>query len=67
MNGKTVATIRKEVGLSQAEFSRNYGINLYTLRQWERKDTPLDSAVVSYLTCIKANPELVLKLLVDEA
>ncbi len=63
MQGSEVTQIREDLNISQAEFSRKFGINLHTLRQWERKDTALDSAAAAYLTCIKRDAEGVIALL----
>lgn len=63
MIGRDVKEIRSQAGMSQAEFSQQFRINLFTLRQWERKDTRLDSASEAYLTCIQAGSDTVLTLL----
>ena len=43
---------RVVAGLSQAEFSRTYGIPLGTLRDWEQGRSDPDAAGVAYLTAI---------------
>ena len=67
MIGQEVRKIREKTGMSQSVFATNYGINLFTLRQWERKDAELDSAVASYLQCIRADHKIVKKLLASPA
>lgn len=32
-----IEKIRKEMGLSQKEFSKKYGINVHTLQAWEQQ------------------------------
>lgn len=66
MKGCDVKKVREKAGLSQSQFCEQYGLNLFTLRQWERKDTELDSAVASYMKCIKRDAEVVKKLLHEE-
>ena len=43
---------RVVAGLSQAEFSRTYGIPLGTLRDWEQGRSDPDAAGTAYLTAI---------------
>lgn len=63
MNGYDVRKIRTRVDMSQSEFCETYGLNIFTLRQWERKNTVLDMSVSSYLTCISKDPKVIQKLL----
>lgn len=57
-------TIRKKLGLTQAEFSRCYAIPLGTLRDWERGVRFADASARAYLRVISQDPEGVAKLLV---
>lgn len=66
MQGSEVAQIREALNVSQAEFSRQFGVNLHTLRQWERKNNTLDSAAAAYMHCIKRDAATVLALLQPE-
>ena len=67
MNGRDVKRIREEVVfLSQSKFSEIYGINLYTLRQWERKGTDLDKTVSTYIECIKKDHKVIEKIMGKE-
>ena len=65
MEGKDVKKIREKTGMSQSVFAESYGINLFTLRQWERRDSELDSAVTAYMRCIKADHKIVGQLLAN--
>lgn len=63
MKGSEVKKIRSSIGLSQSKFCEDYGLNVFTVRQWERKDTVLDATASAYLTCIANNPDLVRTML----
>lgn len=63
MDGYQVKNTRQILGMTQTKFAAQFKINLHTLRQWERKGSQLDSAVAAYLTCIAADPSLVLACL----
>ncbi|MGQ0672905.1 MAG: helix-turn-helix domain-containing protein [Hyphomicrobium sp.] len=55
--------VRFILGLSQDEFSRRFGIPIGTLRDWEQHRTEPDTAALSYLKVIKANPKAVARAL----
>jgi putative transcriptional regulator len=55
--------VRFKLGLSQDEFARRFGIPIGTLRDWEQHRTEPDTAALSYLKVIKANPKAVTKAL----
>ena len=58
-----IKAIRKNVGMSQAEFASAFGMSLGTLRHWERGDrTPRGPARV-LLTVIAQEPQAVLRAL----
>ena len=63
MNGSDVKKIRSRVEMSQSQFCDHYGLNVFTLRQWERKNTVLDKTATAYLACISKDPETIQKLL----
>jgi DNA-binding transcriptional regulator YiaG len=63
MNSQQVVEIRLGLGISQTDFAHTFKINIHTLRQWERRDSPLDSAVEAYLCCIQEKPEIISKIL----
>ena len=49
--------------MSQAQFSRAYGISKRTLQEWEQGGRQPDSAARAYLTVIAREPNLVRKAL----
>ena len=51
-----VKAIRKRVKMSQAEFSRAYGISKRALQEWEQGGRQPDSAARAYLTVIAREP-----------
>jgi putative transcriptional regulator len=67
--GKTVrpkidiAAIRKKLGMTQAQFSKEYHIKLETLRNWEQEKRFPDTTVLAYLTCIAKRPRLIREML----
>jgi putative transcriptional regulator len=58
-----VKTIRKQVKMSQAEFSRAYGISKRALQEWEQGGRQPDSAARAYLTVIAREPAVVRRAL----
>lgn len=58
-----VKAIRKRVKMSQAEFSRAYGISKRALQEWEQGGRQPDSAARSYLTVIAKEPVVVRRAL----
>src|ERR1700675_110857 len=54
-----VKAIRKRVKMSQAEFSRVYGIGKRALQEWEQGGRQPDSAAHAYLTVIAREPDAV--------
>lgn len=54
-----VKAIRKQVKMSQAEFSRAYGISKRALQEWEQGGRQPDSAARAYLTVIAKKPAMV--------
>lgn len=58
-----VKSIRAKVGMTQEEFAVTFGINLGTLRHWERGDRlPRGSALV-LLNLIQKDPATILKVI----
>lgn len=55
--------VRWKLGLSQEQFAERFGIPIGTLRDWEQHRTEPDTAAMSYLKVIKANPKAVTKAL----
>lgn len=58
-----VKAIRKHVRMSQAEFSRVYGIGKRALQEWEQGGRQPDSAARAYLTVIAKEPSVVRRAL----
>ncbi len=61
-----VKAIRKHVKMSQAEFSRTYGISKRALQEWEQGGRQPDSAARAYLTVISKEPAVVRRALASE-
>jgi putative transcriptional regulator len=61
-----VKRIRKRVKMSQAEFSRTYGISKRALQEWEQGGRQPDSAARAYLTVIAKEPAAVRRALGSE-
>ena len=61
-----VKAIRKRVKMSQAEFSRAYGISKRALQEWEQGGRQPDSAARAYLTVIAKEPAVVRRALGKE-
>ena len=61
-----VKAIRKRVGMSQAEFSRAYGISKRALQEWEQGGRQPDSAARAYLTVIAKEPAVVRRALAGD-
>jgi putative transcriptional regulator len=61
-----VKAIRKRVKMSQAEFSRAYGISKRALQEWEQGGRQPDSAARAYLTVIAKKPDVVRRALASD-
>jgi putative transcriptional regulator len=61
-----VKAIRRRVKMSQAEFSRAYGISKRALQEWEQGGRQPDSAARAYLTVIAKEPAMVRRALGKE-
>ena len=61
-----VKAIRKRVKMSQAEFSRAYGISKRALQEWEQGGRQPDSAARAYLIVIAKAPLLVRRALASQ-
>lgn len=60
-----VARIRKKVGMSQSEFSKQYGFSFRTVQQWEQGRAIPSGATRAYLLVIDREPEAVRRALVN--
>ncbi|MGO9262758.1 MAG: helix-turn-helix domain-containing protein [Bryobacteraceae bacterium] len=61
-----VRAIRQQVRMSQAEFSRAYGISKRALQEWEQGGRQPDSAARAYLTVIAKEPAVVRRALASD-
>jgi putative transcriptional regulator len=61
-----VKAIRRRAKMSQAEFSRAYGISKRALQEWEQGGRQPDSAARAYLTVIAKDPAIVRRALAGE-
>ena len=61
-----VKAIRQRVKMSQAEFSRAYGISIRALQEWEQGGRRPDSTARAYLTVIAKEPAVVRRALAGE-
>lgn len=61
-----VKAVRKRVKMSQAEFSRAYGISKRALQEWEQGGRQPDSAARAYLMVIAKEPVVVRRALESE-
>jgi putative transcriptional regulator len=61
-----VKAIRRRVKMSQAEFSRAYGIGKRALQEWEQGGRQPDSAARAYLTVIAREPAMVRRALAGD-
>lgn len=60
-----ISEIRKQLGLTQKEFSATYHIKLQTLRNWEQHKRIPDITSLAYLTCIAKQPKVIQKILLN--
>jgi putative transcriptional regulator len=58
-----ISAIRKKLGMTQSEFSKEYHIKLESLRNWEQEKRTPDTTVLAYLTCIAKRPKLIREIL----
>lgn len=58
-----IKAIRRRVKMSQAEFSRAFGISKRALQEWEQGGRQPDSAARAYLTVIANEPAAVRRAL----
>lgn len=58
-----IASVRKELGMTQKEFAEQYHIKLQSLRNWEQRKRTPDSTTLAYLACIAQQPKEIWKML----
>jgi putative transcriptional regulator len=59
-----VRTVRKRLGLSQAEFAARLHVPIGTLRDWEQSRRQPDAPALAYLRVIAREPDMVARALV---
>jgi putative transcriptional regulator len=68
-DGQTAAAIarsvRKRLGISQAEFAARFHVPVGTLRDWEQNRRQPDGPALAYLRVIAREPEMVTRALVS--
>ena len=62
-----VRTVRKQLGISQAEFSARYHVAIGTLRDWEQNRKQPDAPALAYLHVIAREPDIVARALRRQA
>jgi putative transcriptional regulator len=62
---KALTALRKRLGLSQAEFARQFMFNLRTLQDWEQGRRQPEGIARTYLRVIDRNPDAVRAALED--
>ena len=60
---KALTALRKRLGLSQAEFARQFMLNLRTLQNWEQGRRRPEGAARAFLRVIEREPEAVQRAL----
>jgi putative transcriptional regulator len=60
-------SVRKRLGISQAEFSARYHVPVGTLRDWEQNRKQPDAPALAYLRVIAREPDMVARALRREA
>lgn len=58
-----VKKVRTEIGMTQKDFALSFGINLGTLRHWERGDRKPKGPALVLLNLVERDPQTILKLL----
>ncbi len=58
-----VAEIRRQLGLTQAQFAERYGLSLGAVRKWERAERRPDAAARTLLYLIGKEPDTIDRLL----
>ena len=58
-----VKELRKRIGMTQTKFASSFGINLSTLRHWERGDRYPQGPALTLLNLLSKEPETILEVL----
>jgi putative transcriptional regulator len=62
---KALTELRDRLGLSQAEFAKQFALNLRTLQDWEQGRRQPEDVARAYLRVIERNPDAVRAALKD--
>ncbi len=57
--GEDIATLRRFVGLTQAEFARAMGISVHTLRNWEQGRRRPEGPAIALLRIAARHPRVI--------
>ncbi|MEN8447138.1 MAG: helix-turn-helix domain-containing protein [Cyanobacteria bacterium J06555_13] len=60
-----VKTLRRDLGMSQAQFSANFGIGIATLKNWEQGKREPQGPAKTLLHIIEQEPQAVLRAISD--
>ena len=63
ITAEEIVEVRSRLGLTQEEFARRYGLELYTLQAWEQGHRTPRSASAVYLSLIKRHPHVMAEML----
>jgi putative transcriptional regulator len=62
-----VRSVRRQLGISQAEFAARYHVPIGTLRDWEQNRKQPDAPALAYLRVIAREPAMVARALRRQA
>ena len=62
-----VKVLRHRLGMTQAEFAQAFHLPITTLRDWEQRRSVPDAPARALLLAIERNPEVMRRLLSDQA
>jgi putative transcriptional regulator len=62
-----IKALRQRLGMTQAEFAEAYSLPITTLRDWEQQRSRPDAPACALLLAIERDPEIMRRLLADQA
>jgi putative transcriptional regulator len=62
-----IKALRQRLGMTQAEFAEAYRLPITTLRDWEQQRSRPDAPARALLLAIERDPEVMRRLLADQA
>ena len=54
-----IKNLRSDLQMTQAQFSTKFGLNIFSLRQWEQGRCKPDDAAMTFLHVIAHSPQMV--------